>query len=54
VELCAEKAEAWADNYPKDIFPEEGTSPDCESARFARHTARMIAKSIRELVEDYQ
>lgn len=52
VDRSADIAEAWIAHYPTDLFPEEGTSAACDSARMARQVARMIGKEIREQLED--
>jgi hypothetical protein len=46
-EACAMVAESWADHYPVDVFPEDGTSIDCISAGAMRHAAQQIAAAIR-------
>ena len=42
VSICREVAE----RYPADIFPEDGQSLDCKSARMARLTAANIEREI--------
>jgi len=39
------------ENYPTDVFPEDGTSLDCKSARMARLTASNIVKRQRDLID---
>jgi hypothetical protein len=51
VARAAAVAASWADNYPEDIFPPDGTTIDCQSAAWARHTTRVITKRILALLE---
>lgn len=44
ISICREVAE----RYPTDIFPEDGESLDCKSARMARLTAGNIEREIAE------
>ncbi len=44
VAICRDVAE----RYPTDIFPEDGQSLDCKSARMARLTAANIEREIAE------
>ena len=44
IAICREVAE----RYPTDIFPEDGESLDCKSARMARITAANIEREIAE------
>ena len=44
IAICREVAE----RYPTDIFPEDGESLDCKSARMARLTAANIEREIAE------
>jgi hypothetical protein len=52
VQRAAAVAASWADNYPEDFFPPDGTSMDCQSAEWARHTTRMITKEILAILAD--
>lgn len=44
IAICREVAE----RYPTDVFPEDGQSLDCKSARMARLTAANIEREITE------
>jgi hypothetical protein len=44
VSICREVAE----RYPTDVFPDDGKSLDCKSARMARLTAANIEREITE------
>lgn len=46
-EACAEVCEEIARLYSTDIFPEDGTSIDCNSAKMGRVVTRNCAQSIR-------
>ena len=46
-EACAEVCEEIARFYSTDIFPEDGTSIDCNSAKMGRVVTRNCAQSIR-------
>lgn len=51
LEDAAYVAQSFAANYPTDIFPEDGTSPDAIAARAIRRMAPVIADRIRDLIE---
>lgn len=44
IAICRDVAE----RYPVDVFPEDGQSLDCKSARMARLTAKNIEREITE------
>ena len=48
IAICREVAE----RYPTDVFPEDGQSLDCKSARMARLTAANIEREITERSND--
>ena len=47
-EACAEVCREVAARYPTDVFPDDGQSIDCKSARMARLTAANIERLIAE------
>ena len=51
-EGCAVIAQEWAKHYPISVFPEDGTSIDCQSASAMRHASKVIAAAIRERGEE--
>lgn len=46
--FCVQACRDVAARYPADIFPEDGKSLDCKSARMARLTAANIEREITE------
>jgi hypothetical protein len=39
----------WRNHYPEDIFPREGTSPECKAAFMARFICEGIARDVMAL-----
>lgn len=48
---CAQVSDRWADQYPVDVFPPEGTSLAAKAAGHGRRVARNIANDIRALAK---
>lgn len=46
--FCLQACDDVAARYPTDVFPEDGQSLDCKSARMARLTAENIKREIAE------
>jgi hypothetical protein len=46
---CKEIVHNWLDHYPEDIFPADGKSVDCASARMARHICKRLLEQFSEL-----
>lgn len=51
IEAAAIVIASKADAYPTDIFPEDGTSQDANSAAMGRHCARVWTESLRRYKE---
>lgn len=47
-ERAAKVCDSFQDIYPTDIFPADGESLDCKSAKMARITAKNCAEAIRK------
>lgn len=49
IESAAKLVAEFAEHYPTDIFPEDGQSIECKSAKFARHLCNILSQQIRDL-----
>lgn len=47
-ERCAQRLDDYAGNYPEDVFPPDGTSPDAIGGTAMRHAYRNAAALLRQ------